>query len=219
MIYFRNNDDIIEKYQIDFDKDELEKLKNEIINNCSFIEHVEYASDFPPRFTNKIIKNYTYTRTGEQKEYFEEVRDIYLYSYDEYKPPYLVELINQLLNDNSKAIDQIINYDTTTKPNIDDRINLINQEFNKIAPEDITKKEEKLNELKDLLKSKELNKNQQGIELYYDKLIELIQFNFVDSLSIDEFSKIESFFKVNLSSKVDISNSKGKSFVKFLKNK
>ena len=35
MIYFRKNDEVIEKYQVDFDKEEIEKLKKEIINNCS----------------------------------------------------------------------------------------------------------------------------------------------------------------------------------------
>ena len=39
MIYFRKNDEVIEKYQVDFDKEEIEKLKKEIINNCSFIHY------------------------------------------------------------------------------------------------------------------------------------------------------------------------------------
>ena len=98
MLYFRKNDEVIEKYQIDFNKEEVETLKEKIINNCSFIKHEEYESDHLPRFTGKIIKNYIYTYIGKEKNYFEETRDIYLYSYDEYKPPYLVELINQLLN-------------------------------------------------------------------------------------------------------------------------
>ena len=144
MIYFRKNDEVIEKYQVDFDKEEIEKLKKEIINNCSFIQHEEYESDYSPRFTDEIIRNFTYTPTGKEKEYFEETRDIYRYSYDEYKPPYLVKLINQLLNGNSKAIDEILTYDISTKSSIDDRINLANQEFSKIAPEDITKKKKKL---------------------------------------------------------------------------
>ena len=39
MLYFRKNDDVIEKYQVNFDKEKIEKLKQEIINNCSFITH------------------------------------------------------------------------------------------------------------------------------------------------------------------------------------
>lgn len=217
MFYFRKDGEVIEKYQVSFDKEEIEKLKKKIINNCSFIKHEEYESDYSPRFTDEIIRNFTYTPTGKEKEYFEETRDIYRYSYDEYKPPYLVELINQLLNGNSKAIDKILNYDISTKSTIDDRIDLANQEFNKIVPEDIIKKKEKLKELEDLLKAKKLNKNQQSIDIYYNQLIGLIKFDLVDSLSISELCRIESFLEIDLSSRVEISNSKEKSFVKSLK--
>ena len=217
MFYFRKNGEVIEKYQVHFDKDEIVKLKEKIINNCSFIEHKVYVSDYEPRFTNEIIRNFTCTPTRRKKEYFEETRELYQYSYDEYKPPYLVELINQFLNGDSKAIDNILNYNISPKSTLDDRINLENQEFSKIAPEDINKKKEKLKELEDLLKTRELNKNQQSIDLYYAQLIGLIKFDLIDSLSISELVKIESFLEINLSSKVEISNSKERPFVKSLK--
>lgn len=217
MFYFRKNGEVIEKYQVHFDKDEIVKLKEKIINNCSFIQHRVYVSDYAPIFTNEIIGNFTCTPTGRKKEYFEETRDLYQYSYDEYKPPYLVELINQLLNGDSKAIDNILNYDISTKSTLDDKINLANKEFNKIAPEDISKKKEKLKELEDLLKAKELNKKQQSIDLYYAQLIGLIKFDLIDLLPINELVKIETFLEINLSSKVEISNSNVRPFVKSLK--
>ena len=210
MFYFRKNGEVIVKYQVHFDKDEIVKLKEKIINNCSFIEYKVYVSDYEPRFTNEIIRNFTCTPTGRKKEYFEETRDLYQYSYDEYKPPYLVELINQLLNGDSKAIDNILNYDISTKSTLDDKINLANKEFNKIAPEDISKKKEKL-------KAKELNKKQQSIDLYYAQLIGLIKFDLIDLLPINELVKIETFLEINLSSKVEISNSNVRPFVKSLK--
>ena len=58
MIYYKRNGEVIEKYQIDFDKEEIEELKNQIINNCSYIRQVEYDSDYSPRFTNEIIRNF-----------------------------------------------------------------------------------------------------------------------------------------------------------------
>lgn len=212
MLYFRKNDEVIEKYQVSFDKEEIEKLKKKIINNCSFIKHEEYESEYSPRFTDEIIRNLTYTPTGKEKEYFEETRDIYRYSYDEYKSPYLVELINQLLNGNSKAIDKILNYDISTKSTIDDRIDLANQEFNKIAPEDIIKKKEKLKELEDLLKTRELNKNQKSIEPYYKKLIDLINFKLIDSILASELNRVESFLEIDLIDQIN--DSKNKKLVK-----
>ena len=216
MLYFRKNDDVIEKYQIDFDKEKIKKLKQEIINNCSLIKHIEYESDYTPILSNEIVKNFTYTRTGKEREYFEETRDIYHYSYDKYEPPYLVELINQLLNDNSKVIDQILNYEISSESTIDDSIELAYKEFKEIDPENVTKKAEKLKELEDLLKAKNYNINQQNIDLYYKELIELIKFNLIDSLPINELNKIESFLEINLSSEVEISDSDKKPFVKSL---
>ncbi len=217
MLYFRKKDETIEKYQVTFDKEELIKIKNEIINNCSLIKHREYESDYPPSFSKKIIRNYKSTPTGNKMEYFEEARDIYRYSYDEYNPPYLVELINQLLNDNSDAIDKILNYDISKESTIDDRIELANQDFDKIAPQNITMRKEKLNEIAELFNEKELNKNQQSIEPYYNQLIEQISFNLIDSLSISELDKIELFFEIELYNKVVGSDSKGKDVKSLIK--
>lgn len=218
MLYFRKNDDVIEKYQVIFDKEKIKKLKQEIINNCSFITHIEYESDYAPILSNEIVRNFTYTPTGKEREYFEETRDIYHYSYDRYEPPYLVALINQLLllNDNSKVIDQILNYEIASKSTIDDKIELAYKEFKEIDPENATKKAEKLKELENLLKAKKLNINQQNIDLYYNQLIELIKFNLIDSLPINELNRIESFLEINLSSEVEISDSNKKPFVKSL---
>ena len=218
MLYFRKNDDVIEKYQVNFDKEKIKKLKQEIINNCSFITHIECESDYAPILSNEIVRNFTCTPTGKEIEYFEETRKIYHYSYDRYEPPYLVALINQLLllNDNSKVIDQILNYEIASKSTIDDKIELAYKEFKKIDPENATKKAEKLKELENLLKAKKLNINQQNIDLYYNQLIELIKFNLIDSLPINELNKIESFLEINLSSEVEISDSNKKPFVKSL---
>lgn len=166
--------------------------------------------------SNEIVRNFTCTPTGKEKEYFEETRKIYHFSYDKYESTYLVALINQLLNDNSKVIDQILNYEISSKSTIDDSIELAYKEFKEIDPENVTKKAEKLKELEDLLKAKNYNINQQNIDLYYKGLIELIKFNLIDSLPLSELIKIESFLELNLSSEVEISDSNEKSFVKSL---
>lgn len=216
MIYFRKNNDIIEKYQINFDKKQIKELKEKIIYDCSFIKHVEYEGAYEPRFTDEIIRNYTSTPTGKEKDFDMETRDICQYKYDEYIPPYLIKLIDKLLNNNSTVINKILNYkenvnddfDIDAKKYIDNKIISVNQEFNNIAPEDITKKKEKLKELEELLNAKVLNKNQQSIDLYYDQLINLIKFNLIDSLPISELNRIESFLEYDLSSDIEINNSK-----------
>lgn len=216
MIYFKKNNDVLEKYQVSFDRDEIEKLKQEIIDKCSFITHREYESDYSPRFDkNEIIRNFSYISTGKEKEYFEETREIYLYSYDEYEVPYLVKLINELLSGETKAIDKILNYGSFIhEKTIDEKILYLNQEFNDIDLENITKRINKLKEIEELLKSKELNKNQQSIEIYYNQLLKLIRFKLIDLVSISDIEKVESFFDIKLSNEEDLNE---KPYTKSLK--
>ncbi len=44
MIYFRKKDDVIEKYEVQFDADKVKDLKERIINDCSRIKHYDYES-------------------------------------------------------------------------------------------------------------------------------------------------------------------------------
>lgn len=217
MYYFKCNGNQIDKYHVIFNKDEVKKLNQKIIQNCSFIEHKECDSDYSPRFDDiNLIKNLHSTFVG-KKEYYEETRDLYHYSYDEYKPPYLVKLIKKLLNDDVNAIDQILNYDITPETSIDNKIKIVNQEFTEIADNDIVKKRLKLDELEKLLKSKDLNKNQQNICDYYEQLINLIDFNLVDSLELWELNRVESFLGIKLSSELQLSSSQNSRFEKILK--
>ena len=219
MIYFIKNNDVIEKYQIDFDKKEIEKLRDAIIDNCSYIEHKEYYCDNVPRCANKITKNYKFEFTNDFVEYFEERREAVFVSYDEYNAPELVNLINRLLENDSRVLQQIFNYDISTNIPIDDKINSINKEFFEIDIKDIEKKKAKLHELEKLLKIQELNKNQQGIKQYYNQLIELIKIKLIDSISVSELERMESFLETYLSNKIEnnYSNEKPFAIVKSLK--
>ena len=219
MIYFIKNNDIIEKYRVDFDKKEMEKLRDAIIDNCSYIEHKEYYCDHVPRCANKITKNYKFEFTNDFVEYFEERREAVFVSYDEYNAPELVNLINRLLENDSRVLQQIFNYDISANVPIDDKINSINKEFFEIDIKDIEKKKAKLHELEKLLKIQELNKNQQGIEPYYNQLIELIKIKLIDSISVSELKRMESFLETYLSNKIENNHSNEKPFaiVKSLK--
>ncbi len=198
MYYFINNGEKIEKYAVSFDKQQVKNLKDTIIDKCSFIEHQEFQSDYYPMFSDKkIIRNFQSTYIG-KREYFEETREVYSFSYDRYNPPYLVLLIDKLLNDDIEVISEILNYDVSPKESIEDKINLVNKEFMEIDSENIYAKKLKLKELEDLLKLKQLNQNQQTIDIYYQQLLELISFDFVESIDINELHKIEKFLEIKL---------------------
>ncbi len=212
MFYFKKNNDVIEKYKVDFNREEVEKLKIQIIDNCSLTLHKEYRSTYYPRFIDEsLIRNFHSTCIGE-KEYFEETKDVYLFSYDEYKPPYLTILIDRLLKLDPSAIDEILNYDLSFYLSIDDKIKLACQEFAQIDAEDVILKKEKLKELEDLLNYKELNKDN-SLVLYYNKLIKLINFELVDSILISDLKRVESFLEISTN------NSLKKAFAKVLQKK
>lgn len=150
-------------------------------------------------------------------DYFVETRETVFVSYDEYNAPELVNLINRLLENDSRVLQQIFNYDISTNIPIDDKIDSINKEFFEIDIKDIEKKKAKLHELEKLLKIQELNKNQQGIEQYYNQLIELIKIKLIDSISVSELERMESFLETYLSNKIENNYSNEKPFVKALK--
>lgn len=176
MIYFKMYEGVIGKYHVSFDKKKIEELKTNIINNCSYIKHRELESDYRPRFTEEIIRHFKCEETKKKKVYFEETRSVYLYKYDEYIPPYLVKLIDKLLNGVVNALDGILSYDigSSFKEQIDKKIKEVNQE---------------------------LNKNQHSITTYYKELLELIDIKLIETLQVSELSKIENFFEVELFSK------------------
>lgn len=169
MFYFKVGNEIVEKYQVKFNKEEIEKLRENIIYNCSNIVHREYRSDYSPRFIDRnLIRNFHATLVGE-KEYFEETRDVYLFSYDEYEPPYLIKLIDRLLKEDTTVLEEILNYEIKSKPSFDKENNLVNPDF----------------------------LNAKSIYLYYQKLLSLINMELIDTLSLKEIERIESFYTKN----------------------
>lgn len=198
MIYFKKNGNNIEKYDVTYDTETLIGLKNRIINDCSEITHHEYESDYEPSFNNdEVVANYSYKFVG-YKEYFEETRSVYLYSYDMLEVPKLVKYINNLLNGDSNALHKILKYDLTKEETIDNRIEELNHKLNNIPFEHILAKKNILLQLEKLIEHKKRNINQKPIDTYYQELISLLNFKLLDTLSLEELSKIESFLNIEI---------------------
>ncbi|MBR7042492.1 MAG: hypothetical protein IKI04_03215 [Bacilli bacterium] len=98
MYYFKYNDTSIEKYIVNFNRDELLHLRNSVIVNCSELVHREIDSENELR-VNRKITNLKKRKVGNK----------YHYSYDEYIYPRLVALIDMLLKHDDRAIDGINN--------------------------------------------------------------------------------------------------------------
>ena len=217
MYYFLEQKYTIEKYFVSFSKEELEKLKIEIINKCSEIEHYEYdGTEGPNKFDYLQIRNYheKFIRIRESRDNLQwPDQKLYHYSYDKYNYPTLVTAIDNLLNGNVQALDVIYNQNSEiTIKTIDERITETSGELTAIDNLNITEKKEKLNNLQRLVELKELNKNQKSVIPYYDKVRELITLEYVDSITKEVLEKVNQFFE----NRVDLNKQLKKT--KILKN-
>lgn len=196
MFYFKIGNEVVLKYQVIYNGEEIEKLREDIIHNCSHIVHREYYNICPPHFTDKsLIFNYK-SMFIREKEYFEETKDLYLYIFDEYEPPYLIKLIDGLLKEETLVLEEILNYKVEEKISLDEEINLVNQEY--LNADNVFERQQRLKELESLLNQKNLNKNQQSTELYYQKLLSLIKFDLIDTLSLSVLERVEAFYSKNM---------------------
>ncbi len=202
MIYFKKNDKEIKKYEVSFDRKKVEKLKKEIIDKCSLIEHKEYESDYAP-YDYTYIKNFAEPVAVGEMEYDTEIRTVYLYSYDLIIPPQLVKLIDRLLNGSESALDDIKNYDTSIKDELGEQIKKKSEEFDNIPNENIKERLAKLEEINELLKKQKLNINCQPIEPYYNRLLALITEELVDSIPLQDVERVESFLNVDLTKDIE----------------
>lgn len=209
MNYFKYGDTNIYKYRVIFDKEEIEKLKLEIINKCSRIVHNEYIGHrFFSKVDNLKIRNLIRKKVGVQEFIDGPDEDIYRFSYDEYIYPSLVGLIDKLLAGDATVIDTIFDPGKISEHiSFKSSIERVSAELDQIDNLDIDKKRKKLDELQKLVDCEKLNRNQKPVSEYYQKLQSLITLEFVESISTEEVSKVNSFFS---SSKVKTKSLGGK---------
>lgn len=200
MYYYVKNNDKIEKYEVQFDKEKLKKLRIEIINNCSEITHKEYDDTREPNYFDYLkIRNYKRKEIGkvEGRDYQPD-KTLYHLSYDEYIFPYLVTLIDRLLADDIEALNEIFNQVTKkeTLP-IELRIQTLSNEIDKISNLDTKKKIKELEKLQKLIETQKLNSNQLPVTIYYPKVQQLINLIYINSMKIEDIERLESFFGAN----------------------
>lgn len=201
MYLFKKNGEMIEKYFIGFNAKDVEKLRYEIINNCSKIVHQECDStDGPNRFDHLRIRNYHRSERIETYEYTDGPdEEIYHFSYDEYKFPYLVSLIDKLLDGDISALEKIYHPNFKHKEkDFKKMIEIASKEADKIDNLNVEEKIEKLKEIQCLFKNSELNKNRKPINDYYLRLQGLIKSELIGSVSISEILKVKEFLDSSL---------------------
>ena len=200
MYYFYERDDKVEKYLVTFDKEKMEEIRKEVINNCSMIEHFEYYGTAEHHSTEKyeirnLEKSFLY-KSGS--------KNVYHYSYDKYIYSELVFYITELLKGNTEVLKNGMP-ETNIEDTIEYKIKEAEEAYRSISDLDIEEKQKSLEILERLYQQEELNKNQQPINFYWTKLHEIINLELVSTYSIDEFYQNNCEYKYTRSLKREIS--------------
>lgn len=194
LIYYLVNGEYVEKYKISIDEEELEKIKLESIYKCGKKKKVSYNS-------TRFFRDDIYYTDFKQKEMgWREYKDgpderLYNYSYIEYEPTYLSELISSLIKSRNKTIlNKLFEMDlskefTGFQKEISDLLN----KASKISDSDYKNKINVLNELKTLYEYQDFNSDRQDISIYYKKAFLCFGYELVDKISLEEYNKVMSF--------------------------
>ena len=200
MYYFSCIDGKIEKYEIDFDRKKLLHLREEIILNCSEIHHKEYEGVVGPKMDQLKIKNFNKIKVG-VKEYRNcclPDQSVYYFSYDENEYPYLVTLIDRLLNEDVEVIDEFLSINLKKeKLPFELRIQNLLEEASQISDLCVQEKIQKLLQLQEMLELSKLNKNQKSVFEYYYKVRDYIYIEYIGEIGISEWNHIQQFMGID----------------------
>ncbi len=195
MYYIKEEEFNYNKYLVCFDEEKLEELRKEIIDNCSLITHYEFEGQMPVSgfFEYSKTRNFNYKQIGDYNS------EMYYISYEKIeKMPFLITIIDEILRNRVNILDWIytdkISYFDNNKEN------LFTLEILKLCREienetDDNLRKEKATKLKSLMIHSKYNNNQKSEAEYLPKLLEILNIQFVDSISKAEVEKVQSFYE------------------------
>ena len=190
-IYFRERGNIIEKVIVNYNKDELEKIKYEIFDNCTIIMHKELDGTKKDKPDILLCERFIQKEIGKRDNEI-----IYHYSYDEKVLSTLLKLIIRLESGDLKVVEEIFNLEPEKDPLrvYDKMINELSKSIDCIPNSDYELKIEKLEELKNLISEKEYNINVKSDILYLEKVKSLISVSVIRTITKEELMVYQNFF-------------------------
>lgn len=158
MYYFKENNNVIEKYKVIVDKERLINIRDEIVKNSTKYKHItEYLNKNDIKIL-ETIKNY-------QISYID--NDIYRIDYDIRNDiPSVIKYIDRLLNDDYLVVDYLLGLYPKYKNKNNININNI----------------EELENLLIYLKTNELNKTIKDVKYYYEDIKSTITLEKIDEI-------------------------------------
>ena len=211
MYYFEKQGNIINKYDVKYNRTELIKINEEIINNYSSITHKETKGTIEPYYDGNILefRNIKSTKIGKREYIDGNDKTIYLFTYDEYVYPRISIEINKLLNGDITAAKKIFEYEEE-KEYLKLKLSELTSSFNSTDKKDyddpLDYLESQINELNNLKYSLDsLNYNLEALiteknilDKYGDELKSNIKIELVDSIDEEKLNEVSEFLDINL---------------------
>ena len=217
MYYYKKKGKDIIKYEVIIDAEKLNKIRFQVINNCSHIEHIKNSVTDrmrPNEFDYEHIRNYKEKYIGviEYNDFYSSSEDEYAVEYDYYNHPQLVKYIDNLLNGDTSAIEQIqkvkdefIDKEQKLLAEQQKIISKLNSMSEKNKESQIYLLNENQEKLLEYYKEKELNKNQVTSSKYKNKVLSCIELKELEIIPYKTVLEVMRFF-VNCSDKKMDSN-------------
>ena len=213
MIYYKLSDidnNILEKYFINYDIDILKKLQEEVVWKCGekIFHKVQMGENYRRILDGPFMIIHSANKVGVSEDFYGDI-DIYETRYTEYKKPKLFYIIQDIIDGKISGVKKLLSgesiklefngYDNDINDKQMELYNDINDKQMELYNDiNIDKKISILNEIKSLYEKKSFNSDRVSISFYYDKVISLISIEYINSIDINMCKETLSFFNYSL---------------------
>ena len=213
MIYYKLSDidnNILEKYFINYDIDILKKLQEEVVWKCGekIFHKVQMGENYRRILDGPFMIIHSANKVGVSEDFYGDI-DIYEICYTEYKKPKLFYIIQDIIDGKISGVKKLLSgesiklefngYDNDINDKQMELYNDINDKQMELYNDiNIDKKISILNEIKSLYEKKSFNSDRVSISFYYDKVISLISIEYINSIDINMCKETLSFFDYSL---------------------
>ena len=202
MIYYKLSDidnNILEKYFINYDIDILKKLQEEVVWKCGekIFHKVQMGENYRRILDGPFMIIHSANKVGVSEDFYGDT-DIYEVCYTEYKKPKLFYIIQDIIDGKISGVKKLLSGESI-KLEFNGYDNDINDKQMELYNDiNIDKKISILNEIKSLYEKKSFNSDRVSISFYYDKVISLISIEYINSIDINMCKETLSFFDYSL---------------------
>ncbi len=213
MIYYKLSDidnNILEKYFINYDIDILKKLQEEVVWKCGekIFHKVQMGENYRRILDGPFMIIHSANKVGVSEDFYGDI-DIYEICYTGYKKPKLFYIIQDIIDGKISGVKKLLSgesiklefngYDNDINDKQMELYNDINDKQMELYNDiNIDKKISILNEIKSLYEKKSFNSDRVSISFYYDKVISLISIEYINSIDINMCKETLSFFDYSL---------------------